>query len=191
MLEHNYIGTEHILLGLLHEGEGVAAQALEKLGVPLDDARARVEKIIGRGQSPPVSHIPFTPRAKRVLELSLRESQNLGHNYIGTEHILLGLVREGEGVAAKVLQIMGVELNGVRQAVVGLLSGYKDEPMAEATITGPEPEMGPLCPQCRRPLTETAAYRSIEVPAAEGEGERTTFKLVFCRSCGTSLGNLA
>ena len=189
MLEHNYIGTEHILLGLLHEGEGVAAQALEKLGVPLDDARARVEKIIGRGESAPVSHIPFTPRAKKVLELSLRESQSLGHNYIGTEHLLLGLVREGEGVAAKVLEIMGVELNGVRQAVVGLLSGF--EPRAEAAITRPEPEIGPLCPQCRRPLTETAAYRSMEVPAAEGEGERTAFKLVFCRSCGTSLGNLA
>ena len=103
MLNHNYIGTEHILLGLIHEGEGVAAKALESLGISLDAVRQQVEEIIGQGQQAPSGHIPFTPRAKKVLELSLREALQLGHNYIGTEHILLGLIREGEGVAAQVL----------------------------------------------------------------------------------------
>ena len=104
MLSHNYIGTEHILLGLIHEGEGVAAKALESLDISLEAVRAQVEEIIGQGQQAPSGHIPFTPRAKKVLELSLREALQLGHSYIGTEHILLGLIREGEGVAAQVLQ---------------------------------------------------------------------------------------
>ena len=101
MLNHDYIGTEHILLGLIHEGEGVAAKALESLGISLEAVRQQVEEIIGQGQQAPSGHIPFTPRAKKVLELSLREALQLGHNYIGTEHILLGLIREGEGVAAR------------------------------------------------------------------------------------------
>src|SRR5256884_49671 len=124
MLNHNYIGTEHILLGLIHEGEGVAAKALESLGISLDAVRGQVEEIIGQGQAAPTGHIPFTPRAKKVLELSLREALQLGHNYIGTEHILLGLIREGEGVAAQVLQKLGADLNRVRQQVIQLLSGY-------------------------------------------------------------------
>jgi ATP-dependent Clp protease ATP-binding subunit ClpA len=124
MLNHNYIGTEHILLGLIHEGEGVAANALEGLGIDLGAVRYEVEGIIGQGQTAPSGHIPFTPRAKKVLELSLREALNLGHNYIGTEHILLGLVREGEGVAAQVLQKLGADLNRVRQEVIKLLAGY-------------------------------------------------------------------
>ena len=107
MLNHNYIGTEHILLGLIHEGEGVAAKALESLGISLEAVRSQVEEIIGQGQQAPSGHIPFTPRAKKVLELSLREALQLGHNYIGTEHILLGLIREGEGVAAQVLVKLG------------------------------------------------------------------------------------
>src|SRR6187399_1083854 len=125
MLNHNYIGTEHILLGLIHEGEGVAAKALESLGISLDKVRQQVEEIIGAGQSPPSGHIPFTPRAKKVLELSLREALQLGHNYIGTEHILLGLIREGEGVAAQVLVKLGADLSRVRQQVIQLLSGYQ------------------------------------------------------------------
>ena len=124
MLNHNYIGTEHILLGLIHEGEGVAAKALESLGISLEAVRSQVEEIIGQGQAAPTGHIPFTPRAKKVLELSLREALQLGHNYIGTEHILLGLIREGEGVAAQVLQKLGADLNRVRQQVIQLLSGY-------------------------------------------------------------------
>jgi ATP-dependent Clp protease ATP-binding subunit ClpC len=124
MLDHNYIGTEHILLGLIHEGEGVAAQVLESLNVSLEVVRIQVEEIIGQGKVTPSGHIPFTPRAKKVLELSLREALQLHHNYIGTEHILLGLVREGEGVAAQVLQKLGADLNRVRQQVIQLLSGY-------------------------------------------------------------------
>ena len=125
MLNHNYIGTEHILLGLISEGEGVAAKALESLGIALEGVRQQVEEVIGQGQQAPSGHIPFTPRAKKVLELSLREALQLGHNYIGTEHILLGLIREGEGVAAQVLVKLGADLNRVRQQVLRLLSGYQ------------------------------------------------------------------
>ncbi len=122
LLNHNYIGTEHILLGLIHEGEGVAAKALESLGISLEAVRAQVEEIIGQGQSAPTGHIPFTPRAKKVLELSLREALQLGHNYIGTEHILLGLLREGEGVAALALTRLGADHGQVRDQVLRLLT---------------------------------------------------------------------
>ena len=127
MLNHNYIGTEHILLGLIREGSGVAAKALESLGISLEAVRQQVKEIIGRGQQSPSGHIPFTPRAKKVLELSLREAQALGHNYIGTEHILLGLIREGSGVAAQVLVKLGADLNRTRQQVVQLLPGRAGE----------------------------------------------------------------
>ncbi|WP_203842784.1 Clp protease N-terminal domain-containing protein, partial [Winogradskya humida] len=138
MLNHNYIGTEHILLGLIHEGEGVAAKALESLGISLEGVRQQVEEIIGQGQQAPSGHIPFTPRAKKVLELSLREALQLGHNYIGTEHILLGLIREGEGVAAQVLVKLGADLNRVRQQVIQLLSGYQGkEPAASGEPAAP------------------------------------------------------
>src|SRR6201990_185126 len=140
MLNHNYIGTEHILLGLIHEGEGVAAKALESLGISLEAVRQQVEEIIGQGQQAPSGHIPFTPRAKKVLELSLREALQLGHNYIGTEHILLGLIREGEGVAAQVLHKLGADLNRVRQQVIQLLSGYQGK---EAQAAGTAPEAAP------------------------------------------------
>ena len=122
LLDHNYIGTEHLLLGLIAEGEGVGARALEALDISLPSVRAEIQEIIGRGQTPPTGHIPFTPRAKKVLELSLREALQLGHNYIGTEHLLLGLVREGEGVAAQVLGRLGVELDDVRTVVMRTLS---------------------------------------------------------------------
>jgi len=127
LLNHNYIGTEHILLGLIHEGEGVAARALESMGINLESVRSQVVEIIGQGSQAPSGHIPFTPRAKKVLELSLREALQLGHNYIGTEHILLGLIREGEGVAAQVLVKLGAELTKVRQTVIQLLSGVQGE----------------------------------------------------------------
>jgi ATP-dependent Clp protease ATP-binding subunit ClpA len=123
LLNHNYVGTEHLLLGLIHEGQGVAAKALELLGIRLAAVRVQVEEIIGQGQMAPTGHIPFTPRAKKVLELSLREAKQLGHNYIGTEHILLGLLREGEGVAAHVLVKLGADLSRARGQVIGLLSG--------------------------------------------------------------------
>jgi ATP-dependent Clp protease ATP-binding subunit ClpA len=124
LLNHNYVGTEHLLLGLVSEGQGVAAKALQSLGISLEAVRAQVEEIIGQGQTAPRGHIPFTPRAKKVLELSLREATQLGHNYIGTEHLLLGLLREGEGVAAQVLVKLGADLSRVRQQVIQLLSGY-------------------------------------------------------------------
>src|SRR5438270_9107152 len=123
MLGHSYIGTEHLLLGLVHEGEGVAATALESLGISLEAVREQVIEIIGQGQAAATGHIPFTPRAKKVLELSLREAMQLGHDYIGTGHILLGLVREGEGVAARVLRKLGTDLNRVRQQVIQQLTG--------------------------------------------------------------------
>jgi len=124
-LNHNYIGTEHILLGLIREGDGIAAKALAELSISIDNVREQVQEIIGQGQTAPTGHIPFTPRAKKVLELSLREALQLGHNYIGTEHILLGLIREGEGVAAQVLVKLGADLTRVRQTVIQLLSGYQ------------------------------------------------------------------
>jgi len=131
MLCHNYIGTEHILLGLIGEGEGVAAKALESLGISLEAVRQQVEEIIGRGQQAPPGHIAFTPRAKKVLELALREAQQLGHNYIGTEHILLGLIGEGEGVAAQVLVKLGADLDRVRQQVTQLLHGHQGKQPAD------------------------------------------------------------
>ena len=134
LLNHNYIGTEHILLGLIHEGEGVAAQALESLGISLEAVRNQVEEIIGQGSSSPSGHIPFTPRAKKVLELSLREALQLGHNYIGTEHVLLGLIREGEGVAAQVLVKLGADLSKVRQEVIQQLSGYSGSGSGRETV---------------------------------------------------------
>ena len=127
MLNHNYIGTEHLLLGLIGEGEGVAARALESLGIRLDAVRQQVQAIIGRGQQPPSGHIPFTPRGKKVLELAGRESNALGHQYIGTEHILLGLIREADGVAAQVLVKLGAGQDRVRQQVIQLLHEYRGQ----------------------------------------------------------------
>jgi ATP-dependent Clp protease ATP-binding subunit ClpC len=132
ILNHNYIGTEHILLGLIHEGDGLAARSLESLGISLDAVRLQVEEIIGRGQQAPSGHIPFTPRAKKVLELSLREALQLGHGYIGTEHILLGLLREGDGVAAQVLVTLGADLNRVLGQVILLLHGYQGQDVGSA-----------------------------------------------------------
>ncbi len=163
MLNHNYIGTEHILLGLIHEGEGVAAKALESLGISLEAVRQQVEEIIGQGQQAPSGHIPFTPRAKKVLELSLREALQLGHNYIGTEHILLGLIREGEGVAAQVLVKLGADLNRVRQQVIQLLSGYQGK--EPATAGGPAegaPSTSLVLDQFGRNLTTAARENKLD-----------------------------
>jgi hypothetical protein len=141
-LGHNYIGTEHVLLGLTKEGHGLAAKALESLGVSLEAVRAQVVEIIGLGKDTPKGHIPFTPRAKKVLELALREALALHHNYIGTEHILLGLVREGEGVAAQVLVKLGAELPRVREQVVQLLAtGQYIEVATEAEAKRREQEI--------------------------------------------------
>jgi len=174
MLNHNYIGTEHILLGLIHEGEGVAAKGLESLGISLEAVRAQVEEIIGQGQQAPSGHIPFTPRAKKVLELSLREALQLGHNYIGTEHILLGLIREGEGVAAQVLVKLGADLNRVRQQVIQLLSGYQGK---ETVVQGGPAEGTPstslVLDQFGRNLTAAAREGKLDpVIGRDNEIER-------------------
>ena len=177
LLNHNYIGTEHILLGLIHEGEGVAAKALESLGISLEAVRAQVEEIIGHGGAAPSGHIPFTPRAKKVLELSLREALQLGHNYIGTEHILLGLIREGEGVAAQVLVKLGADLSRVRQQVIQLLSGYagaKEGAPQGAGGSGEEQPSGSLVlDQFGRNLTQLARDKKLDpVIGREKEIER-------------------
>jgi ATP-dependent Clp protease ATP-binding subunit ClpC len=191
MLDHNYIGTEHILLGLIHEGEGIAAEALTTMGIGLDAVRGQVEQIIGKGQAKAAGHIPFTPRAKKVLELALREALQLGHNYIGTEHILLGLVREGEGVAAQVLQKLGADLNRVRQAVIRLLGEKGQEPSValQEEVEGEAERRGPRCPRCDADLAVFATYRTITVPDEEESGGRKA-AFVFCRSCSYTLGML-
>jgi len=180
-LNHNYIGTEHILLGLIHEGEGVASKALESLGISLEAVREQVQEIIGQGQQAPTGHIPFTPRAKKVLELSLREALQLGHNYIGTEHILLGLIREGEGVAAQVLVKLGADLSRVRQQVIQLISGYQGgkEGAAQgagATQGGPAegtPSGSLVLDQFGRNLTQAAREGKLDpVIGREKEIER-------------------
>ena len=157
-LNHNYIGTEHILLGLIHEGEGVAAQALGALGISLEAVRSQVREIIGQGQTAPGGHIPFTPRAKKILELSLREALQLKHNYIGTEHILLGLIREGEGVAAQVLEKLGADLHRTRQTVLEVLSGPSGAPIETTEVAE------------RLARVEEVERRAVEV-AAEFESE--------------------
>jgi ATP-dependent Clp protease ATP-binding subunit ClpC len=171
LLNHTYIGTEHILLGLIHEGEGVAAKALESLGISLEAVRSQVEEIIGQGGSSPSGHIPFTPRAKKVLELSLREALQLGHNYIGTEHILLGLIREGEGVAAQVLVKLGADLSRVRQQVIQLLSGYSGSGTGQgekaSTTAGQGSEQGGqsgslVLDQFGRNLTQLARDKKLD-----------------------------
>ena len=186
LLNHNYIGTEHILLGLIHEGEGVAAKALESLSISLEAVRSQVEEIIGQGGSSPSGHIPFTPRAKKVLELSLREALQLGHNYIGTEHILLGLIREGEGVAAQVLVKLGADLSRVRQQVIQLLSGYqsgsgaaagseKGQPagVASGSQGGDSPQGSLVLDQFGRNLTTLAREKKLDpVIGREKEIER-------------------
>ncbi|MBV0893871.1 ATP-dependent Clp protease ATP-binding subunit [Microbacterium sp. NC79] len=178
MLNHNYIGTEHILLGLIHEGEGVAAKALESLGISLDAVREQVQDIIGRGQQQPTGHIPFTPRAKKVLELSLREALQLGHNYIGTEHILLGLIREGEGVAAQVLVKLGADLNKVRQQVIQLLSGYQGKEPVGVAAGSEQQQSAPqggsaVLDQFGRNLTQAARDNKLDpVIGREKEIER-------------------
>src|ERR1043165_566433 len=183
LLNHNFIGTEHILLGLIHEGEGVAAKALESLGISLEAVREKVEETIGPAGSSTTGSPPFTPRAKKVLELSLREALQLGHNYIGTEHMLLGLVREGEGVAAQVLVSLGADLSRVRQQVIQLLSGHAGgsgkEPAGAGSGSGSQssgegqPSGSLVLDQFGRNLTQLARDKKLDpVIGREKEIER-------------------
>ena len=196
MLDHNYIGTEHLLLGMIHEEEGVAAQALSRLEVSLENVRSRVEEIIGRGEETPGGHIPFTPRAKKVLELALREALGLGHDYIGTEHLLLGLIREGEGVAAQVLREFGADAQSVREVVIDFLNaagvstrsrqrrGWRGRRFAGPQIERSVPS-GPNCPTCRASIEDAASHRRLTV---KGEGDDVEVIVVYCTRCGRTLG---
>jgi ATP-dependent Clp protease ATP-binding subunit ClpA len=200
LLGHNFIGTEHLLLGLIHEGECVAAQVLERLGISRETVRAKIEETVGAPATAAGGSPPFTPRAKRVLELSLREALQLGHNYIGTEHILLGIIREGEGVGARILVDLGADLPTVRQQVVQLLSGYTGrEPVPEddaPVLRSPAGRVFPSrtspsgsppdCPHCRAALEGSARLRRLEVVDDAG-GATRAFAVVFCTACGRSL----
>jgi ATP-dependent Clp protease ATP-binding subunit ClpA len=138
MLDHNYIGTEHLLLGLIHEGDGIAARAIESTELTLDAARAEVERIIGRGGSTPTGHIPFTPRAKMILELALREALALKKSYIGPEHILLGMIREGDGVGAQILERLAAPLPVLRSQVIELAASEPGQPGQPGQPAGAE-----------------------------------------------------
>ena len=181
-LQHNYIGTEHLLLGLIHEGDGVAAQVLVSRGISLETVRREVEGIIGRGGSSP-ARLPFTPRAKKVLELSLREALQLDHHYIGTEHILLGLIREGEGVAAQVLVLLGADLSSVRARVIetvrenpkaAALARDRPSPRVElpTSISSPSTADEPLLRYLQQAIaTRTLAFEAL-VAARSGDDDR-------------------
>ncbi|HEX3566086.1 MAG TPA: Clp protease N-terminal domain-containing protein [Acidimicrobiales bacterium] len=205
-LQHTAIGTEHILLGLIHEDGGVAAKALLSLDISLEAVRDGVEEVrastaatTGHGDTPTTGSPPFTRRAKKVLELALREALQLGHSYIGTEHLLLGLVREGEGVGAQVLQHLGADLSSVRQQVIQLLSGYAVQRPAAQEVEAPPAlrrigqeaptSMAPTCPQCRAHLAEAARFRVMTVAPGPTDREKDSISLdvVYCSRCGVAL----
>lgn len=184
LLNHSYIGTEHLLLALLNEGEGIGCQALVRHGISLETAREQVREIIGEGTTSPKGHIPFTPRAKKILEMALRESLQLGHNYIGSEHILLGMVREGDGVAAQVLAQKGITLEPLRDTVLELLKANPEEREA-ARRPWPRVERTPLCLHPPGSLR----YSSIEIPS-ETDQPLVPAILVTCSNCQVSIGVL-
>jgi len=192
LLNHSFIGTEHLLLGMIHEGEGVAAKALESLGVELEPVRERVRETIAIPVDLTETGIPFTPRSKTVLEYSLREALQMGHNYIGTEHILLGLIREGDGVGMHGLQALGIDPPRVRQEVIQLLSGYQESNVRERTRVSATTEPGfrtaGLCPGCRADLRDVLRYSSMTVAPTSPESPPLTVEAVFCGLCGASLG---
>ena len=183
-LNHGWIGTEHLLLALLREGEGVGCQALVQHGMSLETAREEVLEIIGEGATPPKGHIPFTPRAKKILEMALRESLQLGHNYIGSEHILLGMVREGEGIAAQVLAAMGLTLESLRETILELL---KANPEQREAARRPLPRME-RTPLCLHP-PGSLRYSTIEIPG-EADQAFVSAILVTCSNCQASIGVL-
>ncbi len=190
LLNHSYMGTEHLLLGLVHEGDGIAAQAIEGSGVSLEAVRIGVEEVVGAGSRSRRESPPFTSRAKKVLELSLRECLQLGHTTIDTEHLLLGLIREGDGVAVAVLLSLGVDLSRLRLDVIRLISSPVEHPESgtEEVAVKPQP---PRCPRCRANLRDVARYEVIIVPAKETDSGEPALSIpvVFCNRCGTALGN--
>lgn len=191
LLDHDSIGTEHLLLALIHEHEGLAAKALNSIGVTLEAVREKVMTISdtegsNRTKRAAKGSPPFTPRLKRVLELSLREALQLGHSYIGTEHMLLGIVREREGIAAQVLQILGHDLSTVRQQVIVLLSGRSNS----RTVHPRRPiDVNPFCSYCHMPLEDNLRYRQLSMEG-EGQAERISIRLVYCAECGTAIGKI-
>ena len=175
VLGHDHIGSAHLLLGLAAEEQGIAARALVELGVDLETARREVAEVVGRSDATPSGHIPFTPRSKRVLESSLREALDLGHRHIGTEHILLGIVREHEGGASEVLAKIAVSPEAVRAEVHSLLGA------------GPAPEAPPLCGRCGASLTDGLTTTELQVPEHEGDG-RLAVVFARCARCGAVVG---
>jgi ATP-dependent Clp protease ATP-binding subunit ClpC len=215
LLNHDFIGTEHLLLGLLHQGDSIGGQALAALGIELERARHEVTVSVGTGSKVPKGSPPFTPRAKKVLELSLREALQLGHKHIGTEHILLGLIREGEGAAVRVLANLGVNLETVRQRVIDLIAvraerggieprgafarrpamrtvGVHRTPGQEKTNPEGRDEVGslePHCPGCHADLTVAARFRTISVPPDPADETALAMAtiVVYCSACGAAL----
>ena len=192
-LNHSFIGTEHILLGLIREGDGVGAQALRSLGISFYAVRDKVQETIGTAGTVPGGSPPFTPRAKKVLELALREALQMNHSYIGTEHMLLGLLREGQGVAATVLVSLGADLPRVRQEVNRLMSGEQEaagglrsgEPLDAPGR--PSPSREPRCPHCNGSVTDGARFRTIVVPPDGGKADPLSIRVVYCVQCGAAL----
>ena len=194
LMNHGFIGTEHILLGLIREDEGVGGTALKNLGVSYGAARDKVEEVIGPSGAVPSGSPPFTPRAKKVLEFALREALKLGDGYIGTEHILLGIVREGEGAATTVLNSLGANPTRVRHEVIELMAGASGEApdarKGDVAITGRSPaSSGPSCPHCHSSVTDEARFRTISAPADVDDAEResVTIDVVYCGQCGSTL----
>jgi ATP-dependent Clp protease ATP-binding subunit ClpC len=190
LLHHSFIGTEHILLGLIHEGDGLAAQALESLGITLEAVRTNVAEAVGVSGSAPSGSPPFTPRAKKVLELSLREAMQLEHGGIGTEHLLLGLVREGEGVAVQVLVSLGVVPGQIRQEVLTLISSGGEPRVGETASSAERSGQAisePLCPRCRASVTDSARFRTIDLEVDDGAVGGMPVSVVYCGRCGTML----
>jgi ATP-dependent Clp protease ATP-binding subunit ClpC len=193
LFNHGFIGTEHILLGLIREGDGIGALALQSLGISLEAVRERVEETIGASVNAPTAPPPFTPRAKKVLELSLREALQLGHGYIGTEHLLLGLVREREGVGCTVLVSLGADLPRVRRAVTELMSAVGQETetvgQADAQVPSPQPAppQEPRCPQCHWPVRDGARFRTVAVHPDVEDADPMSVDVVYCHQCGTTL----
>jgi ATP-dependent Clp protease ATP-binding subunit ClpC len=184
LLGHDFIGTEHVLLGLIHEHDGIAAHVLGDLGITLDGTRRKVEERIGLTAGAPTGGPPFTPRAKKVLELSLREALQLGHNYIGTEHMLLGIVREGEGVAAQILVGLGADLPTVRESVIRVLSGYQGG-SPEGDEPGPaDPPGPPRCGGCAGELELVMRYRTMSIPPTVPDPSPVTVGVIYCHRCG-------
>jgi ATP-dependent Clp protease ATP-binding subunit ClpC len=196
-LKHDSIGTEHLLLGLLSERDGVAAQALAAMDITLDAARALVEEKVGPGTAAPAGNMPFKPRAKKTLELSLREALELAHNSIGTEHILLGMVQAdtkmGPGVGVEVLRVLGAEPDAIRQQVMALISESGPESVRGGAWSRPasasqDPPTGPLCLQCRALTAETAKTAAVTIPGPGGEA--LPFVAIYCGMCGATYGLL-